>query len=98
MPAAAAAMANWAGPRKRKDYLGLVAGLHDLATRWTVTHDIAPWRDEIAGMSLYFSTAVWGSLALAGFGLVTHLLPRYRVRAPLSRPTRRPVAVRVRSS
>ena len=41
-----------------KDYLGLVAGLHDVATRWIVTHDIAPWRDEIAWMSLYFSTAV----------------------------------------
>ena len=81
-----------------KDYLGLFAGLHDVATRWIVTHDIAQWRDEIAWMSLYFSTAVWGSLALAGFGLVKHLLPRYRVRAPLARATRRPVAVRVRSS
>jgi hypothetical protein len=48
-------------------------------------------------MSLYFSMAVWSSLALAGFGLVKHLLPRYRVRAPLTRATRRPVAVRVRS-
>src|SRR5580692_5734058 len=81
-----------------KDYLGLVVGLHDVATRWIVTHDIAPWRDEIAWMSLYFSMAVWGSLALAGFGLVKHMLPRYRVRVPLSRATRRPVAVRVRSS
>jgi hypothetical protein len=81
-----------------KDYFGLVAGLHDVATRWIVTHDIAQWRDEIAWMSLYFSTAVWGSLALAGFGLVKHLLPRYRVRAPLAQPTRRPVAVTVRSS
>ena len=81
-----------------KDYLGFVAGLHDLATRWIVTHDIAPWRDEIAWMSLYFSTAVWSSLALAGFGLVKQQLPRYRVRAPLARPTRRPVAVAVRSS
>jgi hypothetical protein len=48
-----------------KDYLGLIAGLHDVATRWIVTHDITPWRDEIAWMSLYFSTAVWGSQALA---------------------------------
>ena len=79
-----------------KDYLGFFTGLHDVATRWIVTHDIAPWRDEIAWMSLYFSTAVWGSLALAGFGLVKHLLPRYRVRAPLARATRRPVAVRVK--
>ena len=50
-----------------KDYLGLVAGLHDVATHWIVTHDIAPWRDEIAWMSLYFSLAVWASLALCVF-------------------------------
>jgi len=76
----------------------VLSGKDYLATRWIVTHDIAPWRDEIAWMSLYFSMAVWSSLALAGFGLVKHLLPRYRVRAPLARATRRPVAVRVRSS
>jgi hypothetical protein len=29
-----------------------------------VTHDIAEWKDEIAWMSLYFSAAVWASLAL----------------------------------
>jgi hypothetical protein len=81
-----------------KEFLGLLAGLHNVATRWIVSHDIAQWRDEIAWMSLYFSTAVWASLALAGFSLVKHLLPRYRVRAPLSRATRRPVAVTVRSS
>jgi hypothetical protein len=78
-----------------KDYLGLLAGLHDVATRWIVSHDIAQWRDEIAWMSLYFSTAVWASLALTSLGLVKRLLPRYRVRAPLPRPTRRPVAVPV---
>jgi hypothetical protein len=43
--------------------------------------------------------AVWASLLLAGFALVKHHLPRYRVRA-LRRPraTRRPVTVAVRSS
>ena len=50
----------------------LFAGLHDLATHWVVTHDIADWRQEIAWMSLYFSMAVWTSLALASFGLVKH--------------------------
>ena len=29
-----------------------------------VTHDIEHWKDEIAWMSLYFSLAVWASLAL----------------------------------
>jgi hypothetical protein len=39
-------------------------GLHDASKRWVVTHDLAEWKDEIAWMSLYFSMAVWSSLAL----------------------------------
>jgi hypothetical protein len=39
-------------------------GLRDATVRWIVTHDIAHWKDEIAWMSLYFSAAVWASLAL----------------------------------
>jgi hypothetical protein len=39
-------------------------GLRDVSTRWVVTHDLAEWKEEIAWMSLYFSAAVWASLAL----------------------------------
>ena len=79
--------------------LGLFAGLHDLASRWIVAHDIARWQPEIAWMSLYFSIAVWASLLLGSFGLIRHLVPRYRVRRPLlKRAGRRPVPVTVRSS
>jgi hypothetical protein len=78
-------------------YFGVISGLHDLATHWVVTHDIAQWRDEIPWMSLYFSVAVWTSLVLGGFGLVRHLLPRYRVRRPLLSATRQPAPVPVRS-
>jgi len=39
-------------------------GLRDASVRWVVTHDLAEWKDEIAWMSLYFSAAVWASLAL----------------------------------
>jgi hypothetical protein len=61
--------------------LGLLEGLRDVSTRWIVTHDIAHWKDEIAWMSLYFSMAVWASLALCvGYALEDHL-PRYRVEA-----------------
>jgi hypothetical protein len=82
-----------------KPVLGLFAGLHDLASRWIVTHDIARWQQEIAWMSLYFSIAVWASLLLGGFGLIRHLVPRYRVRRPLlKRAGPRPVPVTVRSS
>jgi hypothetical protein len=42
-------------------------GLRDASTRWVVTHDLAAWKDEIAWMSLYFSGAVWASLALCAF-------------------------------
>jgi hypothetical protein len=80
-----------------KPLLGLLAGLHDVATRWVVTYDIAQWREEIAWMSLYFSTAVWTSLALSSFGLVKASLPRFVVRQPLRKATRRPLPVTIRS-
>jgi hypothetical protein len=69
-----------------KQLLGLFAGLHDAASRWVVTHDIALWSDEIAWMSLYFSFAVWTSLALCAFALIKHRLPQYhaqRASSPL---------------
>ena len=76
-----------------RQILGVLAGLQDVASRWIVTHSIAQWRGEIPWMSLYFSVAVWASLLLGGFGLVRHLLPRYRVRRPLLKPAGRPLAV-----
>ena len=78
--------------------LGLFSGLQDLASRWVVTHSFTQWHNEILWMSLYFSVAVWASLLLGGFGLVRHLLPRYRVRRRLLRPTGRPLAVPITSS
>jgi hypothetical protein len=44
--------------------LSALEGLRDASRRWVVTHDLAEWKDEIAWMSLYFSAAVWSSLAL----------------------------------
>jgi hypothetical protein len=50
-------------------------GLRDMSTRWIVTRDFAGWKDEIAWMSLYFSAAVWASLALCVFyALDSHLM------------------------
>ena len=50
------------------------AGLRDVSTRWVVTHDLTQWKSEIAWMSLYFSAAVWASLALCVFfALESHL-------------------------
>src|SRR5207244_4905029 len=53
-------------------------GLRDVSTRWVVTHDLAEWKDEIAWMSLYFSAAVWASLALCVCYSLEDHLPRYR--------------------
>jgi hypothetical protein len=57
-----------------KPLLGMFAGLYDMSTRWLVTHDFAHWQDEIPWMSLYFSAAVWSSLALCSFGLIADQL------------------------
>jgi hypothetical protein len=74
-----------------KQFFGFFSGLHDVATRWVVTHDIARWDGEIAWMSLYFSMAVWASLLLAAFGLVKHLLLHYRTGEPAAKSRRQPV-------
>jgi hypothetical protein len=58
-------------------------GLRDVSTRWVVTHDLAEWKDEIAWMSLYFSMAVWASLALCVFYSLEDHLPRYRTEAAI---------------
>ena len=59
-------------------------GLRDVSTRWIVTHDFAEWKDEIAWMSLYFSAAVWASLALCVFYSLGDHLPRYRTEAAVA--------------
>jgi len=59
-------------------------GLRDVCTRWVVTHDLAEWKGEIAWMSLYFSAAVWASLALCVFYSLEDYLPRYRTEAAVA--------------
>ncbi|WP_407180882.1 hypothetical protein [Bradyrhizobium sp. STM 3562] len=70
-----------AGHAEGSKLLGLLEGLYDAATRWVVTHDIAHWKDEIAWMSLYFSAAVWASLALCVIYSLDGHLPQYRTEA-----------------
>lgn len=67
-----------AGRADGKVHLPLFDGLRDVSTRWVVTHDLAEWKEEIAWMSLYFSGAVWASLALVVFCALGDQLPRYR--------------------
>ena len=69
-------------------FLGPLEGLRDASTRWVVTRDFAQWKDEIAWMSLYFSAAVWASLALCVCYSLEDRLPRYRTEATVaSRPS-----------
>jgi hypothetical protein len=56
-------------------------GLRDVSTRWVVTRDLAEWKGEIAWMSLYFSAAVWASLALCVCYSLEDYLPSYRAEA-----------------
>jgi hypothetical protein len=59
-------------------------GLRDASMRWVVTHDLAEWKDEIAWMSLYFSAAVWASLALCVCCSLVGHLPHYRTKATVA--------------
>src|SRR5690349_16482764 len=56
-------------------------GLRDVSTRWVVTHNLAEWKDEMTWMALYFSLAVWSSLALCVFYALDNHLPQYRTEA-----------------
>ena len=45
-------------------YLSVLEGLRDATLHWVVSHRWQDWQQEIAWMSLYFSVAVWISIAL----------------------------------
>ena len=72
------------GGRAAASSCGPLEGLRDVSTRWVVTHDLAEWKDEIAWMSLYFSMAVWASLALCVCYSLGDQLPRYRTEAAVT--------------
>lgn len=46
-------------------YFSVAEGLHDLTHRWVVTRQWSDWHSEMPWMTLYFSLAVWISIALA---------------------------------
>ena len=72
-------LSRWrAGLAEGSTLLGFLEGLRDVSTRWVVSHDYEHWKDEIAWMSLYFSAAVWSSLALCVIYSLDAHLPQYR--------------------
>jgi hypothetical protein len=74
-------LGRWRAGHPHGKLFGLLEGLRDVSTRWVVSHDIRHWEGEIAWMSLYFSAAVWASLALCAFYSLDDRLPRYRTEA-----------------
>ena len=45
-------------------YLSVPQGVADASERWVVSHQWQDWKSEVVWMSLYFSVAVWLSIAL----------------------------------
>jgi hypothetical protein len=71
-------LSRWrAGHAEGGKFLGFLEGLHDVSTRWVVTHDIAHWKGELTWMFLYFTAAVWSSLALCALYAMEGYLTRY---------------------
>jgi hypothetical protein len=57
--------ARWlADEASGRQYLSVTQGLLDVSGRWVVSHRWQDWQHEVAWMSLYFSVAVWLSIAL----------------------------------
>ncbi|MBL8347555.1 MAG: hypothetical protein JNN03_19120 [Rubrivivax sp.] len=59
-----------------RPYLDLAQGLADVSGRWTVSTSWHHWRGEVAWMTLYFSVAVWLSIALVHLPLPRPALAR----------------------
>jgi hypothetical protein len=75
-------LSRWkAGLDDGSKLFSVLEGLRDVRTRWVVSHDITHWKGEIAWMSLYFTGAVWASLALCAAYSLDDYLPRYRTEA-----------------
>ena len=47
-----------------RGYLSVAQGVSDVSGRWIVSHRWEDWKSEVIWMSLYFSLAVWLSIAL----------------------------------
>jgi hypothetical protein len=78
-------LSRWrAGVADGRKLLRVFEGFRDVTTRWVVTHELAEWKDEIVWMSLYFTMAVWASLALCAFYALEDHLPRYGIESTAS--------------
>ncbi len=68
--------ARWvADEAQGRVYLSVLQGAIDASSRWTMTHSWEVWKTEVTWMSLYFSLAVWLSIALVHLPRL-HVAPR----------------------
>jgi hypothetical protein len=70
-------------------YLSIAQGAQDVAGHWVVSHKWDVWRHEVPWMSLYFSVAVWLSIALVH----VPVLQRGRTQRPSRVISRAPLGV-----
>ena len=70
-----------------RHYLSISQGVRDASTHWVISHRPQDWKNEVVWMSLYFSVAVWISVALIHApGLDGQIAPRQRRRLPSRAP------------
>ncbi len=69
-------------------YLSVVQGLADAAQRRVVSHHWQDWANEVTWMSLYFSVAVWLSIALVHAPVMARSSNAPETRSRLSLPGR----------
>lgn len=83
--------ARWLADEARgREYLSPAAGLADASLRWVVSHHWDDWKSEVLWMSLYFSIAVWLSIAMVHLRLAEPM--------PANRPAARPQSPAARLS
>jgi hypothetical protein len=59
-----------------RHYMSIAQGVHDVASRWVVSYRWQDWKSEVVWMSLYFSVAVWISIALIHAPVLREIAPR----------------------
>ncbi len=68
-----------------RHYMSIAQGVHDVASRWVVSHRWQDWKSEVVWMSLYFSVAVWLSIALIHAPVLRDVAPHNRGEEPTPR-------------
>jgi hypothetical protein len=69
-----------------RHYLSLADGLADVSSHWVVSRRWSDWQSEVTWMTLYFSVAVWFSVALIHVSVPMQRSTSRRVQQPIACP------------